>query len=65
MNPYDPWLTLADFRSYIEAQEQVSQAYRDQDRWVNMSIHNTASSGYFSTDWTMQEYNEGIWKLKI
>jgi len=63
MNPYDPWLTLADFRSYIDAQEKVSCAYRDRARWLKMSINNTASSGFFSTDRTMQEYNEDIWKL--
>lgn len=63
INPYDPWLTLADFRSYIDAQDKVSQAYRDQAAWVKMSIMNTASSGFFSTDRTMQEYNQDIWKL--
>ncbi len=63
MRPHDPWLTLADFRSYINAQEAVSQAYRDQPRWVRMSILNTANSGFFSTDRTMAEYNRDIWKL--
>jgi len=64
MNPHDPWLTLADFRAYINAQEEVSQAYRDRSKWIKMSIMNTACSGFFSTDRTMQEYNEDIWKLK-
>ncbi|MDH5613127.1 MAG: glycogen/starch/alpha-glucan phosphorylase [Gammaproteobacteria bacterium] len=63
MNPYDPWLTLADFRSYINAQEKVSQAYRDRPLWLKMSINNTVCSGHFSTDRTMQEYNQDIWKL--
>lgn len=63
VNTNDPWLTLADFRSYINAQEKVSQAYRDRSGWVKMSINNTASSGFFSTDRTMQEYNNDIWKL--
>ena len=63
MNPHDPWLTLADFRSYIDAQENVSQAYRDRAAWLKMSISNTACSGHFSTDRTMQEYNQDIWKL--
>jgi starch phosphorylase len=62
-NPHDPWLTLADFRSYIDTQEKVSQAYRDRAAWLKMSIMNTASSGFFSTDRTMQEYNNDIWKL--
>ena len=61
---YDPWLTLADFRSYVDAQNQVAHAYRDRDRWLRMSIMNTACSGFFSTDRTMYEYNEDIWKLK-
>jgi starch phosphorylase len=63
MNPYDPWLTLADFRSYIDAQEKVSQLYSDKEAWVKMSIMNSARSGFFSTDRTMQEYNHDIWKL--
>ena len=63
LNPYDPWLTLADFRSFIDAQKSVSDAYRDRSRWVEMSILNTACSGFFSTDRTMQEYNHDIWKL--
>jgi len=63
LNPHDPWLTLADFRSYVNAQEKVSQAYRDKTAWTTMSIKNTASSGFFSTDRTMQEYNKDIWKL--
>ncbi len=63
-NPHDPWLTLADFREYIEAQEQVEKAWRDQKHWTQMSIMNTACSGHFSTDRTMQEYNQQIWKLK-
>lgn len=63
VNPFDPWLTLADFRSYIDTQEKVSQAYQDKSSWIKMSIMNTASSGFFSTDRTMQEYNKDIWKL--
>jgi len=63
LNPNDPWLTLADFRSYVNAQEKVSQTYRDKNLWLKMSIMNTACSGFFSTDRTMQEYNNDIWKL--
>ena len=63
MSPHDPWMTLADFPSYVEAQEQVSQAWQDQANWTRMSILNTASSGFFSTDRTMREYNAEIWKL--
>ncbi|MEW8069364.1 MAG: glycogen/starch/alpha-glucan phosphorylase [Candidatus Thiodiazotropha sp.] len=63
-NPYDPWMTAADFRSYIEAQEQVAKAYQDQKQWTRMSIMNSAKSGRFSTDRTIQEYNRDIWRLK-
>ena len=62
-NPHDPWLTLADFRSYIDAQDAAAAAYQDRDRWLKMSILNSAKSGFFSTDRTMREYNKDIWKL--
>ncbi len=62
-NPRDPWLTAADFRSFVDAQEQVAAAYRDPQRWMRMSIRNTASSGRFSTDRTMLDYNREIWAL--
>jgi starch phosphorylase len=63
LSPHDPWMVLADFRSYVDAQERVSQAWQDKARWTRMSILNTASSGFFSTDRTMVEYNRDIWKL--
>ncbi len=62
-NPYDPWMTAADFRSYIDAQEKVAKAYLDQRQWIRMSIVNSAKSGRFSTDRTIQEYNRDIWRL--
>ena len=63
-NPYDPWLTLADFRSFVDAQDRVANAWRDQAEWQRMSILNTARSGFFSTDRTMQDYNTDIWRLQ-
>jgi glycogen phosphorylase len=60
----DPWMTIADFRSYIDAQHQAGLAYQDQKLWTRMSILNTAFSGKFSTDRTMEEYNNEIWKLE-
>jgi starch phosphorylase len=63
-SPHDPWLVAADFRSFVDAQERVADAYRDQERWTRMSILNTAMSGKFSTDRTMREYNAEIWKLQ-
>ena len=62
-NPNDPWMTIADFRSYIDAQKRVEEAYRDQEQWTKMSIINCANSGKFSTDRTINEYNKDIWKL--
>ncbi len=62
-SPHDPWMTIADFRSFIDAQKRVEVAYRDQERWTRMSILNTACSGKFSTDRTIAEYNSDIWKL--
>ena len=63
-NRYDQWLTMADFRSYIDVQQQVGQAYQDQDHWNRMSIINTASSGKFSSDRTIGEYANEIWKIR-
>jgi starch phosphorylase len=60
---HDPWLTAADFRSFVDAQERVAAAYRDPERWTRMSILNTANSGKFSTDRTMLDYNREIWQL--
>ncbi|MCL4110459.1 UNVERIFIED_CONTAM: hypothetical protein GTU68_022341 [Idotea baltica] len=62
-NSNDPWVTFADFRSYIDAQQAVAEVWLDQEKWTQMSIMNTASSGFFSTDRTMQDYNRDIWKL--
>ena len=61
--PADSWMTAADFRSFVDAQAAASEAYKDTDRWTTMSILNTASSGQFSTDRTMRDYNDDIWKL--
>ena len=63
-SPDDPWMTLADFRSYVEAQHRAEMAWRDQEAWTRMSIRNCAASGGFSTDRTIAEYNRDIWRLK-
>ena len=62
-SPDDPWLTAADFRSFVDVQRQVSSCYRDSERWTRISILNCAASGKFSTDRTIGEYNDGIWHL--
>ena len=62
-SPGDPWLTAADFRSYVDCQRKVAQAYRNRGEWTRMSILNTATSGKFSSDRTILEYNREIWGL--
>ena len=63
-SPWDQWLVAADFRGFVEAQQKVAKAFGDQDNWTRMSILNTASSCKFSTDRTIRQYNEEIWKLR-
>ncbi len=63
-SPHDPWMVAADFRSFVDVQKQVARAYQDRERWTRMSIINTANSGKFSTDRTINDYNREIWKLK-
>ena len=60
----DHWMTTADFRSFVDAQQRAADVFRDQEQWTRMSILNTAASGKFSSDRTIQEYNQDIWKLK-
>ncbi|MDD3448909.1 MAG: glycogen/starch/alpha-glucan phosphorylase [Gammaproteobacteria bacterium] len=64
LSPRDPWVVAADFGGYVEAQRRAADAYRDRERWVRMSILNCASSGRFSTDRTIAEYNADIWRLQ-
>lgn len=60
----DPWLTVADLASYLDAQLDVENAWSDEALWTQMSILNTANSARFSTDRTMRDYNRDIWKLE-
>jgi len=59
----DPWLLLADFRSYVESQAEVERAYLDPERWTRMSILNTARMGRFSSDRSIAEYCRDVWRV--
>jgi starch phosphorylase len=60
---HDPFLALADFRSYVDTQARVDAAWEEPDRWTRMSILNTARSGRFSSDRAIAEYCEQIWNV--
>ena len=60
----DPFLLLADFRSYVECQEKVAKAYADKDKWAKMAILNAARMGKFSSDRTIEQYAKEIWQTK-
>jgi glycogen phosphorylase len=61
---HDEYMLLADFEDYLECQEKVSRAYQDQEKWTRMAILNVARMGKFSSDRTIQEYCDDIWKVK-
>ena len=59
----DTYFILADFKSYAEAQERVEKAYSDETGWARMAMMNTACSGKFTSDRTIQQYVDEIWHL--
>jgi len=61
---HDRFLTLADYKSYISAQDKVSATYNNTSKWAEMAIHNIASSGKFSSDRTIAEYAREIWGME-
>ena len=60
----DPFCVLADYRAYLDAQEKADQAFQNPRYWAQMAIRNVAGSGKFSSDRTISEYADDIWKLK-
>ncbi len=58
----DQYLLFADYDSYVETQDQVSQVYKDYEKWVRMSILNSARMGKFSSDRSIRDYCNDIWK---
>lgn len=63
-NHNDPWMVAADFRAYVDAQQQAATAYTDKRKWIKSSILNSASSGKFSSDRTIAEYATDIWNVE-
>ncbi len=61
---HDPYFLLADYPSYMEAQERVNRAYSDQELWTRMSMVNVARMGKFSSDRAIRQYCEEIWQVK-
>jgi len=60
-SPTDPWMTLADFRAFVDAQDRVDAVWADPAEWAARAVRNTAGSGRFSSDRTIREYAEDIW----
>jgi starch phosphorylase len=61
---HDEYLLLADFAPYVECCERAAAAFRDRDAWTRMSILNAARSGFFSSDRTIRQYCEEIWRVQ-
>lgn len=61
---YDYYMLLADFASYVRCQEEVSEVYKDREKWTKMSILNAANMGKFSSDRTIKEYADEVWNIK-
>jgi starch phosphorylase len=60
----DRYLLFADYQSYVDCQDRLSQVYRDREQWTKMSILNVARMGKFSSDRSIQEYCQDIWKIE-
>ena len=62
---HDEYMLCADFAGYLSSQNQLAEAYADQELWTTMSILNVARSGFFSSDRTIAEYNRDIWGASV
>lgn len=60
----DEYMLLADYQSYVDCQDRVSQVYRDHAQWTKMAILNVARIGKFSSDRAIREYCRDIWKVE-
>jgi starch phosphorylase len=60
----DPYMVIRDFRAYVEMQDKVSTDFKNADLWWHKAIINAASAGFFSSDRTIQNYNDQIWHLE-
>ena len=60
----DEYFLIADFNAYAQAQKEVERRYLDKDYWAKMCLVNIAKSGFFSSDRTIQQYADEIWKIK-
>ncbi|HWB05741.1 MAG TPA: glycogen/starch/alpha-glucan phosphorylase, partial [Verrucomicrobiales bacterium] len=61
---HDPYLLLADYQSYIDAQDRVSALWKDQKAWTRQSILNSARMGKFSSDRSIRDYCERVWNIR-
>ena len=64
MQYHDYYQAFADFRSYVETQKAVDEKYKQRDKWIESTIQNIVNMGFFSSDRTIKEYAERIWKVE-
>ena len=64
MNKRDEYFILADFESYLKAQEKIQELYQNKALWNKMCLMNIANSSFFTSDRTIKSYAEEIWHLE-